>query len=127
VPFYRAQDLFQQADIFLNPGDTDSIDKTGLEAMSCGLPIVTSNIAFKEVLPTDMQGISIVPKDDPAAFAETIATIAGWTPEVRRAFGLRGRDTVIADHSIDSLADKLMASMRLLTAKKNNRDASNAG
>lgn len=114
VPFHQAQNFFRDADIFLNPGDTDSVDKTCLEAMSCGIPIITSNIAFKEILPADMHATCIVPKDDPGAFAAAVAKIAGWPAEERRALGLRGRRIVVEKHSIDSLADKLIAAMQAL-------------
>ena len=117
VPFHRAQNAFAEADLFLNPGDTDSVDKTGLEAMSCGVAMITSNIAFEEILPADMHAVSIVPKNDPHRFAAAIATIAGWPTEQRRAFGLRCRSVVVSGHSIDSLADKLMAAMRALVRR----------
>lgn len=118
VPFHQAHRMFAQADIFLNPGDTDSVDKTGLEAMSCAIPMITSNIAFKDILPADMQSASIVPKNDPKEFAAAITRMAGWPREERRAFGLRGRSVVVAEHSIDSLADKLMAAMHALVLRK---------
>jgi glycosyltransferase involved in cell wall biosynthesis len=118
IPYHQAHDIFAQADVFLNPGDTDSVDKTGLEAMSCGVPMITSNIAFKDILPAEMQPPSIVPKNDPEAFADALAKMAHWSPEERRAFGLRGRAAVVAEHSIDSLADKLVAAMNALAERK---------
>ena len=45
--------LYQNADIFLNLSDTGSMDKVVLEAMACGLKIVTSNDAFQNILDTE--------------------------------------------------------------------------
>jgi glycosyltransferase involved in cell wall biosynthesis len=118
IPYHQAHDVFIQADVFLNPGDTDSVDKTGLEAMSCGVPMITSNIAFKDILPAEMQPPSIVPKNDPEALAVAITNMAKWSGEERRAFGLRGRAMVVAEHSIDSLADKLMRVMSSLVERR---------
>ncbi|MCD4761047.1 glycosyltransferase family 4 protein [bacterium] len=46
----QTPELYQWADIFLNFSNTGSMDKTVLEAMSCGTVILTSNVAFKELL-----------------------------------------------------------------------------
>jgi glycosyltransferase involved in cell wall biosynthesis len=47
LPFY------QKVDIFINLSDTGSVDKAVLEAMACGCYILTSNKAFKSILPED--------------------------------------------------------------------------
>lgn len=125
VPFHQARNVFRDCDIFLNPGDTDSVDKTCLEAMSSGIPIITSNIAFKDILPADMHATCIVPKEQPRAFAAAVAKIAGWPVAERRAFGLRGRTIVVEEHSIDSLADKLIAAMQALTRTRRRRGNEN--
>jgi glycosyltransferase involved in cell wall biosynthesis len=43
-------EIYQAADIFLNFSDTGSLDKAVLEAMSCGILVLTSNEAFKDML-----------------------------------------------------------------------------
>jgi len=50
VPFLEVLSCYQKADCFINLSDTDSVDKAVLEAMSCGLPVITSNKAFRGVL-----------------------------------------------------------------------------
>lgn len=42
-----------QSDIFLNLSSTGSLDKAVLEAMACGIQVLTSNGAFKNILPPD--------------------------------------------------------------------------
>lgn len=44
-------EAYRNADLFINLSTTGSLDKAVLEAMSCGLQIVTSNEAFKNIVP----------------------------------------------------------------------------
>jgi glycosyltransferase involved in cell wall biosynthesis len=50
VPNDQTPALFQEADLFFNFSKTGSLDKTGLEAMSCGCLVLASNEAFKDIL-----------------------------------------------------------------------------
>src|SRR3989338_8762744 len=43
-------EFYQSGDLFINLSDTGSLDKAILEAMACGLKILTSNEAFKDIL-----------------------------------------------------------------------------
>jgi glycosyltransferase involved in cell wall biosynthesis len=42
--------LYETASLHVNVSDTGSMDKTVLEALACGCPVVTSNIAFFDLL-----------------------------------------------------------------------------
>ncbi|PIR06993.1 MAG: hypothetical protein COV55_01035 [Candidatus Komeilibacteria bacterium CG11_big_fil_rev_8_21_14_0_20_36_20] len=42
--------FYQEADIFLNFSKTGSLDKNVLEAMSCGTLVISSNVAFEDIL-----------------------------------------------------------------------------
>lgn len=42
--------VYRSADVFLNLSDTGSTDKAVLEALACGVPVVTSNVAFRDLL-----------------------------------------------------------------------------
>ena len=46
----KTLEFYQSGDLFVNLSDTGSLDKAVLEAMACGLKILTSNEAFKSVL-----------------------------------------------------------------------------
>ncbi len=45
-------DVYRNTDLFLNASTTGGIDKAVLEAMSCRIPVITSNEAFHRVLPS---------------------------------------------------------------------------
>lgn len=44
-------EFYHKGDLFINLSSTGSLDKAVLEAMACGLQIVTSNEAFKKIVP----------------------------------------------------------------------------
>ena len=44
--------VYQGAQVFVNASSTGSLDKAVLEAMACGCPVVTSNEAFKDIVPS---------------------------------------------------------------------------
>lgn len=50
VPQRAIPELYRQAWLHLNLSETGSMDKTVLEALSCGCPVLTSNPAFNELL-----------------------------------------------------------------------------
>ena len=43
----------KKADIFLNAGRTGGVDKAVLEAVASGVPVITSNFTFKNLLPSE--------------------------------------------------------------------------
>jgi len=51
ISYRQIEEYYHANDIVVNLSDTGSIDKVVLEAVSCGLHIVTSNLAFKEIFP----------------------------------------------------------------------------
>jgi glycosyltransferase involved in cell wall biosynthesis len=100
-------DAYRSADVCVNLSDTDSVDKAVLEAMSCGVPTVTSNRAFVPLL----QGVStdlVVPKSDCDAVARSLLRIASWPPAVRQSVAEKLRAIVVADHDLERLADALV-------------------
>ena len=66
--------FLQNADLFVNMGQTGSLDKAMVEAMACGLPILTCNEALEEVL-EDYQEELMYPKKDYRSLAEKIEYI----------------------------------------------------
>lgn len=69
VPHNKIQNVLRDADVFINLSTTNSLDKAVLEAVSSGLPVVTSNIAFKSML--DPYGL-FVPTITPELISKSI-------------------------------------------------------
>ncbi|OGH59423.1 MAG: hypothetical protein A2725_01180 [Candidatus Magasanikbacteria bacterium RIFCSPHIGHO2_01_FULL_33_34] len=51
VPYENIVEYYKRADLFLNASRTGGVDKAVLEAMASGLPVITSNFTFKNILP----------------------------------------------------------------------------
>ena len=92
----------------VNLSGTGSLDKAGLEAMACGLPVITSNAAFRPLLPSGL----VIPANHPQALADALARVAGWDEPRRRALGERLRAAVVRDHSLPALGQKIVAACR---------------
>ncbi len=81
--YYRA------ADLYLCPTTIASFGVTLLEAMACGTPMILSdNHGFRWVIDGGEEAV-LIPKDDPAAWAETTIALLG-DPERRAAMGRAG-------------------------------------
>lgn len=107
VPRQELPSWYNRADVCVNLSETNSIDKAVLEAMSCGIPVVTSNPAFREMLVDITPGLSLMdarPASIAGALEQVIAFDAATRVQLRRA--LRAR--VIRDHNLHTLMDRLV-------------------
>lgn len=64
--------FLQKMDLFINLSNTGSVDKAVLEAMACGINVLTSNEAFKSILPTNFY----VDNKNPITIARNIIQIS---------------------------------------------------
>jgi len=111
VPNREIIQHLQRCDLFVNLSHTDSLDKALLEAMACARPILTSNVAFRNVL-GEYRETLMVEKGDPQALAERIAWIQGWSDAERRELGTALRRIVVEQHNIERFMDKLVGIFR---------------
>lgn len=96
-----------RATVALNVSATGSIDKAVLEAMAAGVPVVVANEAFT-FLPVECQA-----EADPASLARQIATFVKMGLTERVELGRRLREIVVAEHSLERLADLLVGEVFL--------------
>jgi len=92
-------EFYQSGDLFINLSDTGSLDKAILEAMACGLKILTSNEAFKDILPEEN-----FTKKEPKAVAEKIENLSK-SPDMNKDKFI---DYVSANHGLDNLAERVV-------------------
>ena len=102
---------YQQADVMVNLSATGSIDKAVLEAMACGLPVITANEAFKGLL-GPWRDMLLIPPESPGKLAVSLVKLKALSPDERRALGRRLRELVIEQHSLARLAPMLVAILR---------------
>ncbi len=96
---------YQQANLFINMSGTGSVDKVVLEAMSCGVMVLTGNEAFQEVLSKDF----LVDINQSDQLADKIRWIIGLTPPAVSAYAESLRKEVIDNHNLDKLAVRIIS------------------
>ena len=106
-PFHQVDQAYRGAFAFINSSDTDSMDKTVLEAMSSGLPVITSNLAFQNEFSTSYARSWMIPKNNPEALAEKIQEMTGLNENSWREMGVELRELVIKHHSLPQLASRI--------------------
>ena len=75
VPKTDVPAALNRADIFLNTTDVDSAPVTVVEAMACGLCVVTTNVGGIPHLVAHEREALLVPPDDPRAMADAVLRI----------------------------------------------------
>ena len=86
----------QQSDIFVLSSLSEGISNAVLEAMSCGLPVVTTDCGgMREAVQDGVEGF-VVPVRDPEAMADALHKLA-LDPHLRRSMGRAGRERVLAE------------------------------
>ncbi len=94
--------ILNNHDVEINLSKTGSLDKTVLEAMACGVRVVSTNIAFKHVLEHD--GL-FVKTFDPDTIAD--AVLRAWQTDATR-----GVDYIQKNHSLTLLIGRIVATLR---------------
>ena len=96
----------QLSDIFLHTSKTNSADKTIVEAMACGLYVLSSSPVYKKDLPDScVQPLSAM------AYAQEIIRFSGLTSEERHGVALTLRTTAILQHSLARLIRLIVATL----------------
>jgi glycosyltransferase involved in cell wall biosynthesis len=95
-------------DVFLNFGTTGNMDKAGLEALATGVPVLTTNEAFKQLLqPHDL----FVPSSHPALIADALQKFVGKSDKEKSGVMATLRNKVVADHSLTRLIPKIISNL----------------
>ncbi|MFA6215949.1 MAG: glycosyltransferase family 4 protein [Patescibacteria group bacterium] len=95
---------YQDADLFINLSHTGSVDKTVLEAMSCGSLVLTSNEAFVPILGLDF----MVLQNDFRKLAEKIRWVMNLVEPEKQKIKEKLRQEVIDKHDLTKLAVKIV-------------------
>ena len=124
------------ADISLNISEQEGLPRVAIEAQAMGVPMIVSDtgpgrevaLTAPDVLPASASGIR-VPYGDPAAIADALETMLGWTENEREACGARGSAHVRSRFTLEQMTRKTLAVYDLVMAMHDtrNRDRANAG
>jgi len=120
VPYHQIVPIYRASDVMVNLSNTGSIDKAVLEAMSCGLPVLTANEAFTPVLQKWGYDLLVEP-DSPEILTEKLTKLAARSD--RQVLGRELREIVVRDHSLDRLVKLLVDEIFQRKERKDTKDA----
>jgi glycosyltransferase involved in cell wall biosynthesis len=92
---------------FVNVSET-ALDRAALEAMACGVPVISSNPCVREILPERCWQVLGTPPDDAGALADRVRFVLDLTGAQRRRLGSELRDVVTRDHSDVTVWDRVI-------------------
>jgi glycosyltransferase involved in cell wall biosynthesis len=103
----RLLDLYRQADVLVIPTRADCFSIAGLEALSCGVPVVTCPVGgVAELMQHGREGI-FVPVDDHGALTRAMDALL-VDPQRRAAMGAAGRRLAVTRYDADRNAAVLL-------------------
>ena len=107
TPYGELPAVYAAADVKVISSDYESFCFAALEAMSAGLPVLTTDCAWVPRLVADGAGM-VVPVGDAAALAAGLKKLAD-NPALRRRMGATGRQQILERHTWPASAEKLQA------------------
>ncbi|MBI4224915.1 MAG: glycosyltransferase family 4 protein [Candidatus Sungbacteria bacterium] len=112
VPHKDILVYLQSADIFVNTGLTGSLDKAGLEAMATGLPVLTCNEAYMDVLGKHCD-LLMFEKKNSVELAKKLMVLMHMDILARDDLRHSMRAIVVEHHRVEGLIEKIMCIMEL--------------
>jgi glycosyltransferase involved in cell wall biosynthesis len=99
--------LYKNATVHVLPSHYEGFPTVLLEAMSCGLPVVATNIGGNnEVISSGVNGLLVPPKC-PEAMADAILRLIG-DASLREQIGKAARKTVEDNYTWDKISEKFI-------------------
>ena len=99
-------DICSQVDVYVMPSFREGLPVSSLEAMYCGLPLLTSNIRGLVDVNKDRENGFLFSPSDVDGFAKGIKAMKN-APEMRREMGLRNRCEVLP-FTIDNSKEEIL-------------------
>jgi glycosyltransferase involved in cell wall biosynthesis len=90
------------------------VDKSALEAMACGIPVISTNDSVAEIIPSALGLLLITESESTEAQAGTIHELLRRPDAEIARLGERMRAVVVAEHSVDQLFDRILGDIRTL-------------
>lgn len=102
IPYYR------RASVFALPSNQEGLGIVGLEAQSCGTPVVSTKCGGPEDYVVDGENGFLVPLGDVDSFASSLTTVL-TDKKLRESFRSRSRDMVVSNYDMDEIRSRLQA------------------
>jgi glycosyltransferase involved in cell wall biosynthesis len=115
LPYEEMPQFYRQMDVYVSPSRFEGMPMTFLEAMACGLPVVSTRLRAVEGI-LDETNSTVVEVDSAPALATAMRALID-DPAARRAMGRSGRRRVEARFTWDRVVDaELAAYGRIVSA-----------
>lgn len=101
------RDLYRAADLYVSTSEAEGMSGSVMEAMASGLAVVAAPASGMEELLGDGAGVRLGTRD-PAELAAALERLAADAEE-RARLGAAARERVLADLTLDAVADRLTA------------------
>lgn len=99
--------LYQKATLFVFPSYHEGLPTVLLEAMSCGVPIIATDVrGNRDVITKDKNGI-LVPPGNPQKLAEAISFLLD-NETLRKTFSRNGRQLIEENFTWDKISEKVI-------------------
>ncbi|MAU08425.1 MAG: hypothetical protein CL607_01285 [Anaerolineaceae bacterium] len=108
----QVRNWYQNATLAINLSPPGLFDKAALEAMACGLPTLVSNDAFADLTGPQRMLLHISAPDATEELRQHLTTLLALTPLQRQQIGQQLRAGVVAHHSLQQLAKKVISVLR---------------
>jgi len=102
VPYVKMPEEYREADLFINPSSTGSLDKVVLEAMASGCLILNCNEAYRQILPEKY----LFQKGNAEDLVQKIINL------MRSGKDYTLREIVVKNHNLDNFMDKIVAAFK---------------
>jgi glycosyltransferase involved in cell wall biosynthesis len=117
IPQAETPAFYRSADVFALTSDFDNSPNAVLEAMACGLPVVTTDVGGVREFVVDPDGGAIVPRGDAAALAAALERFLVSPPAARQA-GAFNRMRAMTEFSWRTSALRLLEVYRRVLAAR---------
>jgi glycosyltransferase involved in cell wall biosynthesis len=118
VPRATLIETYQNATVHVIPSHYEGLPTVLLEGMSCGLPVVATDIGGNnEVIASGVNGLLVPPKS-PIELAQAILLLLD-NPELRERLGDAARKTIENRYTWDKIADRLLSCYQNLLQSTN--------
>ncbi len=117
IPYKRIPDLYETAFLHINVSETGSMDKTVMEALASGCPVLTSNAAFFELLKDYPE--FLIDDDRPEAIAEKVQDIYQRRKQYEPG---KLRSLVLQGHDLNTYADRVLSTFQAFECAKQVKD-----
>lgn len=101
IPNTHIPEYIAKAQVFINMSETGSMDKAVLEAMACGVPVLTSNNAFKTML----SPYNLFIEKDAESIVKGVQMI--YDNHEQKPGGIL-REIVVKDHNLPNLITRII-------------------